>query len=158
MAKAKDEPLEDREPRAAIKSLAGAVLNSKSSSETERTLAASLLASIDREPRKLDAPREAEGTAQTWMRQMDALINGADASRAMGNRAGRREIMAMALDGADLVVLDRATLARLVAADLERDDHPRLWVEPCAAEQCAAGGATCGDYIEPLGQDPGVND
>lgn len=106
----------------AIRVVASAVLSSPGATEAERELAQRVLGSTEAaiEVKALGGPIEAAAVADTFNRQMDAVLEATNRSRQL-ERPGRRAHLASALERAGLVLVDRDELARLFAVQLELD-------------------------------------
>lgn len=104
-----------------IHAVAAAILCSHGATQDELELAKRVL--LRDPPRAL--PRESEGSAETFNRQMDAAIESCNASAGESTRAVRRSRLAKDLDRADLVLVDRNFLAGLIAdrLNLELREH-----------------------------------
>lgn len=113
MADSESDVRDDRGAAAAvgIRTIACAVLARLAAPAAERALAEAVLAMPWR-----DQAREAESAPATWNRHMDAVIDAANASHGARQRVTRRVEMAMALDRAGLVLVERSTLAEMILA------------------------------------------
>jgi hypothetical protein len=117
MGKSK-EPLDavkEGRPFAGVHILATAMMCSTGASADELELARRIL---ERDPAR-DAPRESESIAGAFNRHMDAAIDSVNGSAGESTRAMRRARLARDLDQADLLLIDRSTLAGLIATSAE---------------------------------------
>lgn len=106
----------------AIRVVASAVLSSKGATEEERELAQRVLGATEAaiEDKSLGGPIETAAIADTFNRQMDAVLEATNHSRRL-ERPDRRAHLASALERARLVLVDRNDLALLFAVQLELD-------------------------------------
>lgn len=111
-------------PSLGLLSIVSAVLNNRVSVEAATLLAQAVLFRIGQEADSkadLHAPREAESIAASWNRHMDAVLDAAAESAGKRLRSTRRAMMAAALDKADLMLMERSSVAaiyeRLVKLD-----------------------------------------
>lgn len=100
----------------AVRQLAAACLAAPGATAAERSLAQAVLGALEAVPAHL--PGEDAGTAQTFNRHMDALLDAANASHGARDRLTRRVDMARRLERAGLVLIEARELAGLVTRDL----------------------------------------
>lgn len=111
----------DVEAVTGVRTIASAVLGANAASEEQVALAIAILETTANPP--ADAPpREAANIADEWNRMMDTLLDAENASRSASSRATRRYMMSLAIDRADLVVIDRGVVAGLINR-IEKAEH-----------------------------------
>lgn len=99
---------------AGIRAVASATLGAGGASDSEVSLAILILEKTGN-PDTATTPREIESIAGQWRRHMDALIDAVDATRDKPNRQLRQSQLSIALDAAQLVVMDRDVVAGFFA-------------------------------------------
>lgn len=101
----------------AVRQIAVSALAAPGATPAERQFAQAVLGAL--EAVKAELPAEDAGTAQVFNRQLDAVLDAANASHGARDRLTRRVHMAGAIARAGLVLIEAGELAALVYRDID---------------------------------------